>query len=54
VGESCHNNQWVYGVGNLYAYTAGFFIISSEGPSPLGIRNFFYDNTFLNQRDSDW
>ena len=54
VGESCHNSQWVYGVGNLYAYTVGAHIISSEGPSPLGIRTFFYNSTFLNAGDGDW
>jgi hypothetical protein len=55
VGESCHNSQWVYGVGNLYGYTTSGSLIISEGPvSPLGIRTFFYNNTFLNQRDSDW
>ena len=65
VGESCHNSQWVYGVGNLYAYVingpfngccAGVSasLIASEGPSPLGIRTFFYNSTFLNLRDADW
>jgi hypothetical protein len=55
VGESCHSSQWVYGVNNMYAYTtlAGW-MISSEGPSPLGTRTFYYNNTFLNFRDSDW
>ena len=46
VGESCHESQWVYGVGNMYAYTTdprivyglsvdnnGGKMISSEGPS---------------------
>ena len=54
VGESCHNSQWVYGVGNLYAYTTSVSLLNSEGPSPTGIRTFFYDNVFLNLRDSDW
>ena len=55
VGESCHQSQWVYGINNLYAYTtlAGF-MISSEGPSPLGTRTFYVNSTFLNLRDSDW
>jgi hypothetical protein len=67
VGESCHESQWVYGVGNIYAYTtdphivyglsvsnSGGAMISSEGPSPTGIRTFFYNNTMLNLKDSDW
>ena len=29
-------------------------LIASEGPSPLGIRTFFYNSTFLNLRDADW
>ena len=53
-GESCHNSQWVYGVGNLYGYTTWFSMLTSEGPSPTGIRTFFYENDFLNLRDSDW
>ena len=54
-GESCHQSQWVYMVGNLYAYTtlAGF-MISSEGPSALGTRTFVVNSTFMNLRDSDW
>eukprot|EP01043_Picozoa_sp_COSAG02_P018683 COSAG02_NODE_878_length_16266_cov_8.886559_8_plen_461_part_00 len=66
VGESCHESQWVYGVGNLYAYTTSErcvfglsasncgTMISSEGPSPTGIRTFFYNNTMLNLADTDW
>ena len=54
VGESCHNSQWVYGVGNVYGYTTSFSLLNSEGPSPTGIRTFFYENVFLNLRDSDW
>ena len=55
VGESCHQSQWVYGIGNLYAYTtAAGFMISSEGPSPLGLRTFYANCTFLNLRDADW
>jgi len=60
VGESCHNSQWVYGVGNIYGYTssanpAGLrALLASEGPSPTGIRTFFYENVFLNMLDSDW
>ena len=67
VGESCHESQWVYGVGNLYEYTTAnncistylpgqkkcFTMISSEGPSPTGIRSFFYNNTMLNPADTD-
>ena len=55
VGESCHQSQWVYSVNNLYAYTtlAGW-MVSSEGPSPLGTRTFYVNATFLNLRDSDW
>ena len=53
-GESCHNAQWVYGVGNLHAYsTQGGYMLQSEGPSPLGIRSFYYNTTYLNFRDSD-
>ena len=29
-------------------------MISSEGPSPLGTRTAYNNNTFLNFRDSDW
>ena len=59
MGESCHESQWVYGVNNLYAYaTSGYgapqALISSEGPSPLGIRTFFYGNTILLDKDSVW
>jgi hypothetical protein len=54
VGESCHESQWVYGVGNMYAYTTTGNLIHSEGPSPLGIRTFFYNCTFLSFRDADW
>ena len=54
VGESCHNSQWVYGIGNMYAYTEQWSLIEAEGPSPLGIRTFFNNNTFLNFHDSDW
>ena len=61
VGESCHESQWVYGVGNLYAYASagaagggGPVIILNEGPSPLGIRTFFYNDTFLLASDSTW
>lgn len=61
VGESCHESQWVYGVGNLYAYSSaggsgggGPVIIHNEGPSPLGIRTFFYNDTFLLVSDSTW
>lgn len=59
VGESCHNSQWVYGVNNMYAYaTSGYgapqALIASEGPSPLGIRTFFYDNTILLDKDDMW
>lgn len=61
VGESCHESQWVYGVGNLYAYASaggagggGPVIIHNEGPSPLGIRTFFYNDTFLLALDSTW
>ena len=53
-GESCHNAQWIYGVGNLYAYTAEDYMLAGEGPSPLGIRTFYYNSTFLDYRDSDW
>lgn len=61
VGESCHESQWVYGVGNIYAYTGTYeaytgtyALIASEGPSPLGIRTFFYNSTFLLLSDSEW
>ena len=66
VGESCHESQWVYGVGNIYAYTTSnpcvfgltvsdcATMISSEGPSPTGVRTFFYNNTMLNLADTDW
>jgi hypothetical protein len=61
VGESCHESQWVYGVNNLYAYASaggaaggGPVIIHNEGPSPLGIRTFFYNDTFLLAADSTW
>jgi hypothetical protein len=55
VGESCHSSQWVYGINNIYAYTTNAgWMISSEGPSPLGTRTFYNNNTFLNLRDSDW
>lgn len=57
VGESCHESQWVYGVGNLYAYASAGgapVIIHNEGPSPLGIRTFFYNDTFLLASDSTW
>ena len=66
VGESCHESQWVYGVGNIYAYTTSnpcvfglhesdcATMISSEGPSPTGTRTFFYNNTMLNLQDADW
>jgi hypothetical protein len=65
VGESCHNSQWVFGAGNLYAYTTnGQYngccsavsgaLIAGEGPSPTGVRTFFYNSTFLNLRDADW
>jgi len=53
-GGSCHNAQWQYGVGNVYGYTTGSSLVGSEGPSPVGIRTFFYNSTFLNLRDSDW
>lgn len=53
-GESCHNAQWIYGVGNLYAYAAEGNLLASEGPSPEGIRTFYYNSTFLDYRDSDW
>ena len=50
-----HQSQWVYGIGNMYAYTtAAGFMISSEGPSPLGVRTFYANCTFLNLRDADW
>jgi hypothetical protein len=52
--DSCHESQWVYGVSNLYAYTTSAYLISSEGPSPLGLRTFFYNSTFLNIHDHDW
>ena len=44
--------EGVYGTDNVYAYTtlAGW-MISSEGPSPLGTRTYYYNNTFLNLRD---
>jgi hypothetical protein len=61
VGESCHESQWVYGVNNLYAYASaggdaggGPVIIHNEGPSPLGIRTFFYNDTFLLAADATW
>ena len=55
VGESCHNSQWVMGVGNMYYFTDGQgAMIFSEGPSPTAIRTFFANSTFLNTRDSSW
>merc|ERR1712176_1262738 len=54
VGESCHESQWVLGVGNVYAYTGTYSLISSEGPSPLGIRTFFYNSTLLLLTDAEW
>ena len=53
-GGSCHNAQWQYGVGNVYGYVTSSSLVGSEGPSPVGIRTFFYNSTFLNLRDSDW
>ena len=55
VGESCHNSQWVMGVGNVYYFADGQgAMIFSEGPSPTGIRTFFANNTFLNKYDASW
>ena len=67
VGESCHESQWVYGVGNVYAYTTstpcvvglsatpcGGVMVHAEGPSPTGIRTFFYNDTLLLASDSTW
>ena len=55
VGESCHNSQWVQGVGNVYYSTDGQgAMIVGEGPSPTGIRTFFANSTFLNTYDSSW
>ena len=50
VGESCHNSQWVYGAGNVYAYTTGQFLLTPEANSPLGLRTFYCEGPTAHAR----